>query len=227
MTLIVNRRKRIAITMRQVTEPRFGEVRDAISLDWVNYLSANWPDMILLPLPNRPELVDGWAEALDIEAALLTNGNDWGSAPERDETETRLVNWCRRRNRPVLGACRGMQAINAMFGGSIDPDIKCAAGQSHAGVTHQITLSDPVFADMADARFLQVNSYHDQGVTRSGLASDLHPFAMAGEVVEGCHHRSEAILAIQWHPERPDGPTAFDRRLIDRFLSQGAFWAAN
>lgn len=216
---------RVAITMRQVTEPRFGEVRDTISRDWEKYLAATWPGMILLPLPNRPDLVEGWLEALDIEAAILTNGNDWGSAPERDETETRLVNWCRGRGRPVLGACRGLQALNAMFGGRIEPDISRISGQTHAGVTHQITLEDPVFVQMATTRSLQVNSYHDQGVTSAGLASALRPFALAGAVVEGFCHEAEAILAIQWHPERPGGPAAFDKQLIDRFLAHGAFWA--
>lgn len=58
-----------------------------------------------------------------------------------------------------------------------------------------------------------------------GLARDCTAFALTDDaVVEGFHHDREAILAVQWHPERPDPAAAFDRALIARLFADGAWW---
>lgn len=216
---------RIAISMRQVVDPRHGECRDALASDWGSYIASIWPGITLLPLLNQPDGVDIWADSLDIDGAILSNGNDWGDAPARDETETRLVSWCRRNRRPVFGACRGLQAINRVFGGVIDSDISTVGKHTHGGQAHPVQLIDPVFAGVAGRESVEINSYHDQGVLRSGLADVLRPFAMAeNDVVEGFYHPEEPILAIQWHPERPCLAQKFSNILIRRIFEDGAFW---
>lgn len=216
---------RIAISMRQVVDPRHGERRDALASDWGSYIASIWPRVTLLPLLNQPDRVDVWADSLAIDGAILSNGNDWGEAPARDETETRLVAWCRRNERPVLGACRGLQAINAMLGGGIHSDISTAGRHTHGGQAHPVQIIDPVFVKVAGGRSMEINSYHDQGVLRSGLAGTLRPFAVAGnDVVEGFYHPAEPILAIQWHPERPSSAQDFSNILIRRIFEDGAFW---
>lgn len=216
---------RVAISMRQVVDPRHGERRDALSSDWGRYLAAIWPNMILLPLLNQPDQVEAWAADLAIDGAILSNGNDWGEAKARDETETRLVAWCRRNGRPVFGACRGLQALNRILGGAVNPDISAASRHAHGGQDHSVQIVDPLFARMAGRQSLEINSYHDQGVLRSGLADALQPFAVAGdEVVEGFYHPAEPILAIQWHPERPSPAQDFSNILIRQIFEDGAFW---
>lgn len=215
---------RLAVTMRRVTDPVHGELRDALSVDWTTYLAQNWPDLVILPVANHPEMVMRWADDLSIDAVLLTNGNDWGAAPERDATEALLVQWCRDRQKPVIGVCRGLQALNKMMGGALEQDLGALVSQSHAGVTHAVNICSDDFQEFAGAETLTVNSYHDQGVTQQGLADGLVPFAVTSDdVIEGFYHPDEPILAIQWHPERPGGPDAFNRRLIQAGLS-GAQW---
>ena len=216
---------RVAISTRRITDPLHGEARDALSEDWYHYLHATWPEIEILPLLNAPDRVTRWASNMLIDAAILSNGNDWGECTARDETERALVSLCRTRGIPVLGVCRGFQVLNALEGGAIETDIAGASGHCHGGVRHNVTLCSSQFEELSVSKHIVVNSYHDQGVTTSGLASTLIPFALSdGAVVEGFYHPTEAILGIQWHPERPGAPDKFDKALIGAFLSRGAFW---
>lgn len=216
---------RLAITQRVVENQAYAERRDALSQDWPAYLSAALPGAVILPLPNRPEGVEGFVEELDISGAILTGGNDWGAAPERDQTESRLVSECRARALPVLGVCRGLQALNFLLGGTIETDLESRTKTKHIASNHLVTLCGAQFLQMAGADKLEVNSYHDQGVTHDGLAGDCTAFALADDaVVEGFHHLREPILAVQWHPERPGPAAAFDQALITRLFADGAWW---
>lgn len=216
---------RLAITQRVVENQAYAERRDALSQDWLAYLSAALPGAVILPLPNRPQGVEGFVEELDISGAILTGGNDWGEAPERDQTESRLVSECRARALPVLGVCRGLQALNFLLGGTIETDLESRTKTKHIASNHLVTLCGAQFLQMAGADKLEVNSYHDQGVTHDGLAGDCTAFALADDaVVEGFHHLREPILAVQWHPERPGPAAAFDQALITRLFADGAWW---
>ena len=116
-------------------------------------------------------------------------------------------------------------STTALEGGDVETDIAGVSGYCHGGTRHDVTLSSPKFVELAGSERIVVNSYHDQGVTTSGLAPGLVPFALSdGAVVEGFHHPIEAIVGIQWHPERAGAPDDFDRVMIGAFLSRGAFW---
>jgi gamma-glutamyl-gamma-aminobutyrate hydrolase PuuD len=211
--------------MRRVIDPGFGERRDVLSQDWVRYLYSLWPELVLLPLVNHPDSVEKWAEDLQLDGALMSNGNNWGEEPDRDHSEERLLAWCRKRSRPILGVCRGFQVMNRLFGGSVHEDISSVDRHVHGGKPHDVALTADSFSDLAGGEKIAVNSYHDQGVVLSGLSADLRAFAMGkGEVVEGFYHPSEPILGFQWHPERPSDAQQFNDRLLKMFFSKGAFW---
>ncbi|MGM0702856.1 MAG: gamma-glutamyl-gamma-aminobutyrate hydrolase family protein [Pseudomonadota bacterium] len=216
---------RIAITMRRINDPRYGEVRDAISRDWYDYLNTLCDNIVFLPVPNQPGSVRAWLSALSIEGVILSNGNDWGESNDRDKTERVLVEWCRETSTPIFGVCRGLQALNTMFGGSIHTNISSLTPHAHEGTIHSVSIVDQNFSKFAGTDSLFVNSYHNQGVTYANLANDFVPFVLDGtEVVEAFYHRNEPILAVQWHPERANPSREFDAALIQRVLSEGAFW---
>ncbi len=126
---------------------------------------------------------------------------------------------------PVLGVCRGLQVINFLIGGTIEADLESRTKTKHVASNHPVALRGAQFLRMAGADRLEVNSYHDQGVRHDGLAGDCTAFALADDaVVEGFHHVREPILAVQWHPERPDPAAAFDRALITRLFADRAWW---
>ena len=63
-----------------------------------------------------------------------------------------------------------------------------------------------------------VNSFHHQSVAR--LAPQLFPAAIAGDgTIEAVSSNVSPVLAVQWHPERPDGGVTDEFfRIVRRML---------
>lgn len=136
--------------------------------------------------------------------------------PDRDRTEKALIGLCRKQGKPILGICRGMQYLNALWGGKISK-------LDSLKVSRPIREDHPV--DVSGERWL-VNQYHNDGIYLSDLAPAFTPFAIDREngVVEGFASETEKILAIQWHPERPfSDPRSGEntQKLVWKFLATG------
>ena len=216
---------RLLISMRVVENDSYPEQRDALTLDWPAYFAAEFPEVLLVPVLNRPEGVKRLFEELSAGGLVLSNGNDIGQAPLRDETERLLIDYCLEHRLPVLGFCRGLQMINVYFGGELVTDIVASGKKSHVAVEHPVQLNNRFFAELAPEGPLSVNSFHNQGVTLDSLAGQLEAFAVSGDgIVEGLFHPGAPVLAVQWHPERQGGCPEFNRRLIGTFLHEGRFW---
>lgn len=216
---------RIGITMRSVDNESYPEIRDAISRDWPGYIAEVLPEGVLIPLLNHPDRVACSLEDLRIDGLILSNGNDWGESPERDETETKLVSYCREREVPILGVCRGFQVLNILFGGTLTRDLEKTGMDNHIAVSHKLRIIGNPFMKWVSESGVEVNSYHKQGVLTSGLAGEMEAFAFAGnDVVEGFVHRNKAIIGIQWHPERANDAAALNRKLIKNLFKKGLFW---
>ena len=213
---------RLAITQRVVVSETYPERRDALSQDWAKYIAEIFSEAHLVPLLNRPESAVAALSALDIGGVILTGGNNLEDAPERDETESRVIAACRQRGTPLLGVCRGLQMLNVALGGTVEMNARVRTKTEHVAANHVVTLHGTPFVDLAGTAELEVNSFHDCAVFGDGLAPRCEAFALASDgVVEGFRHASEPILAVQWHPERPNPASDFDRGLITRFLRNG------
>ena len=174
-----------------------------------------------------------------MQGLLLTGGADIDPArygrptegaratePERDELEAEAFAAADERGLPVLGICRGLQALNVFLGGRLVQDVP---GHLGAGWTHGPPLRHPMriasgtrlarilFPTNVRGGVVEVNSYHHQGIRTSDLAPTLVPNAFAssaiGELVEGVETRSgRFVVGIQCHPERTEStPDAFER----------------
>ncbi|MEY8097993.1 gamma-glutamyl-gamma-aminobutyrate hydrolase family protein [Falsihalocynthiibacter sp. S25ZX9] len=215
----------IAITQRVLENPSYPDRRDALGHDWIRAFGEHFPEAVLVPVPNNLPDVSAWLAAVRPHGIILSNGNDWGDAPERDATETHLYEHALKTNLPLLGVCRGLQVIHKLTGGEIETSVSDATGQSHTAVRHDIEISTAPFREIAGGGELTVNSYHNQGALLSGgVAPEFEVFATAGDCVEGFAHRSKPVLAIQWHPERDGGSPAFDFTVIRKLFTDGAFW---
>ena len=174
-----------------------------------------------------------------MQGLLLTGGADIDPArygrptegaratePERDELEAEAFAAADERGLPVLGICRGLQALNVFLGGRLVQDVP---GHLGAGWTHGPPLRHPMriasgtrlarilFPTNVRGGVVEVNSYHHQGIRTADLAPTLVPNAFAssaiGELVEGVETRSgRFVVGIQCHPERTEStPDAFER----------------
>jgi putative glutamine amidotransferase len=176
---------------------------------------------------------------------LLTGGADldparYGQAvagsrdmePDRDELEAAAFAAAVRRGVPVLGICRGLQAMNAFAGGSIlqDVDRHAGAGWGHgAALTHPVqlvpgTLTARILDPTASGAPLIVNSYHHQAVRPEDLAPGLVATAFAdspaGVLVEALEGPKDGPwrMAVQCHPERTESTPRVFEQLFAAFV---------
>ena len=154
-----------------------------------------------------------------------------GIEPERDALEAAAWAAAAERDVPVLGICRGLQAINVFSGGRllqhVDGHAGPAFGAGPAG-THAVRIvgGSRLARILSPARAvgtLEVNTYHHQGIRAGDLAPGLVPSAWAtspaGDLVEGFESGAgRLILGVQCHPERMESTPAEFERLFAFFV---------
>jgi len=216
---------RIAITQRVIENKEYIEYRDALSHDWLLFLSEILPECAIIPVPNIVSNINDWCNNLSINGIILSNGNDWGSAEVRDITEKKLVKYALEHDIPTLGVCRGFQVLNIIFGGELEENLKKHTTQKHVCTDHELSIVNKKFLSHIGLDAIKTNSFHNQGVLLDGMASCLQAFAVAPDnVVEGFFHPEHNILGLQWHPERRSPNEKLDKQLIQQLFLEGRFW---
>lgn len=191
----------VALTQRVIRDPATGERRDGLDQRWWEFLAAC--GLMPLALPNHLATAAHMVEALRPVGTVLTGGGDLaalgGDTPERDEVETWLLARAVE-GMPLLGVCRGMQAVQHRWGTVIGP----VAG--HVRAEHDLT------GPLGER---SVNSFH--GLGAHDVPAPLIVLARAPDgVIEAVGHQTAPILGIMWHPERRD---AFDPRDVALFVN--------
>lgn len=137
--------------------------------------------------------------------------------PHRDAMEEKLIKHCIGEKIPIIATCRGMQYMNALFGGKIlyHPELKIDRPR---GVDHQIYLCE-------EERTIWVNNFHQDVIPIDGLAPCFKPLAIdvENQTVEAFGSEEMKILALQWHPERKfETSNALEetRKLVVNFIQK-------
>ena len=202
---------RIGITQRVAENEAYSERRDCLDQRWADFIVQ--VGGIMVPLPNgiKANPID-YLEALDLDAFILSGGNTLAhlaprakdTAPERDEFETTLIKYAQDNGIPILGVCRGMQMINHFFGGSM------IRVKNHVANRHPIEARLGNFSLPAN-----VNSFHDWGISKQGLADNLNISAVDNNgSVEAFEDSSAKIYGIMWHPEREQPFNQLDIKFV-------------
>jgi putative glutamine amidotransferase len=150
--------------------------------------------------------------------------------PGRDRLEEEAFRVAARRGVPVLGVCRGLQAINVFSGGQLVQHVDGHAGAAYGHgdpVRHTIEVVPGTrlagLLGAAAAEPLLVNSYHHQAVVADGLAAGLVASAWTTDdippLIEGLESMDDRFLfAIQCHPERTDSTPPVLERLFEALV---------
>ncbi len=174
-----------------------------------------------------------------MDGLLLTGGADieparygrpltgsTGVETDRDELEAQAWASADTRGLPVLGICRGFQAINVFSGGTLLQHVDGHAGPGYGqGPARQhplrlvpgSRLARILFPTNARGGVLPVNTYHHQAIRAADLAPGLLASAWAtspdGDLVEGFETSTgRFVIGVQCHPERTEStPEAFER----------------
>lgn len=167
-------------------------------------------------LQNILEVVDG---------LLFTGGGDinplfldeepilelHGINHKRDRQELLLMTMAANKQIPILGICRGIQIMNAAFGGYLYQDIhsqreqKCIKHDQdlERGIaSHTIQINkESILHDIFNVEKLAVNSFHHQAVKEAAPGFKVSARSNDGiiEAIESTEFKS--MIGVQWHPE--------------------------
>lgn len=199
--------KKIIYTQRVEFIQSYGEHRDCC--DQMIPLFLERCGFIPIPIMNCPDIVESFVQSVLANGIFFTGGNDLskygGDAPERDETERRLLKISIQKNIPLFGICRGMQFIMDYFGSSLEKV------DGHVKMNHRVKGN--IFRD-------RVNSYHKMGAFKVN-----RPLITLGKaedgVIEAVQHEKYSMAGIMWHPEREKGFSQKDINIIKKFYEGG------
>ncbi|MCF8009214.1 MAG: gamma-glutamyl-gamma-aminobutyrate hydrolase family protein [Halanaerobiales bacterium] len=129
----------------------------------------------------------------------------------RDKQELKLIELALKKDKAILGICRGFQLLNIYFGGDIYQDIKqdLETEYLHFGgrfpkckKIHPVSIEkDSILSSIFNQDLIEVNSFHHQAVRKLGDNLIKTAYSPDG-LIEGFEStKYENVWAVQWHPE--------------------------
>lgn len=130
---------------------------------------------------------------------------------QRDEMEQALIPRILEAGKPILGICRGMQALNVATKGTLYQDIhrthpastiRHAQRRPFTAPTHEVdVVPGSLLAQITESQRFGVNSLHHQCVCEPGRGMAVSARADDG-VIEAIEMPDAAfVIGVQWHPE--------------------------
>ncbi len=197
----------------------------------IHFIQLHYIDMVrnggglpvLLPITDDEAEINGLSDRLD--GIVFTGGPDdldpalYGEEnthsrdvnPRRDQCEVMYVHAMRKRGKPILGVCRGMQILNVALKGSIYQDIPTQIknaiphplDENNKEVFHNIRFKgDSFLMEIFGREDLRINSSHHQSVKKTGEGLSIIAEAPDGVIEAIVHTTDRCTVGIQWHPER-------------------------
>src|SRR5918997_1348142 len=213
-------------TLRRQGEPPHAEM--ALGMTYLQAIERAGGVPVVLP----PCVSDLEALISRLDGVCLSGGPDLDpeayGAPERhaelgptepslDAFELALARAALERGMPLLGICRGAQALNVACGGTLHQHLPGhRQAEPGAVTTHDVeVLPGTRLARLLGAGPVAVNSFHHQAVDRLGGGLRIAARAADGtvEAIEGAGF----VLGVQWHAE-----AMTDGRLFEALASASA-----
>jgi len=203
------------MSMRVTEAQNYKEERNSIAYEYISFFEQLGYFIVLIP--NNSKNIEQYFN-LNVDLVVLSGGNNINPKLYnnddilediynlRDDIERSLVNLAIQKDIKILGICRGFHFINIFFNGSLTHNIK-----NHVNKKHILNSNNSILNTK------EVNSFHNQAILESGLASQLTKLAVTNDdIIEAFISQNKNILGVQWHPERQE--KQFDKKLINQFL---------
>lgn len=198
-----------------------GIYRSYVNEDYIVSLEKAGCVPVMLPPVTGEENVKSQVECMD--GVVLSGGYDidpvlYGEQPlprlgyvmsEVDRFYMEVIRAADELGKPVLGICKGIQALNVAFGGTLYQDlesqkpgvIKHVQQAPRSNGSHEISVKPDSFIGSILPERHMVNSFHHQAVRKA--AEGFRVTAVAGDGTVECIERQEGtfMCGVQWHPE--------------------------
>lgn len=198
------------------------EIKEGISFvrnEYLDYVSECFTPVIL-PMENNDKLIE------ECDCFLVTGGDDINPKYYNEENEShssyvdirvdeldkKVIEHALKTRKPLLGICRGIQALNVFLGGTLLQHIE--------DKSHEKNLDDKLVLNGEGRYFknifpsnISINSYHHQAIKK--LAPGLVNVGESRGIIEAVEHNEYPILAVQWHPEKLHD--IYSKKLIELF----------
>ena len=149
------------------------------------------------------------------------------TVPERDWMDAYILKEAIRRDKAVLGICRGHQLMNAALGGTLYQDLDTQfesevchrMKEPYDAVAHGVDiLPGTPLAKVLGAEKMGVNSRHHQAIR--DLAPGLKAQAAAGDgLIESVYLPDKRFVwGLQWHPEHAFRVSEENRKIVAAFV---------
>jgi putative glutamine amidotransferase len=154
--------------------------------------------------------------------------------PKREAADELLLQDAFNLQKPVLGICYGLQAMNVWLGGTLIQDLPAAGIAKLVNHTpgREVREAHPVLLEagsrlfgLAGAAQVAVNSSHHQAVGRLGDSLVKAGVSPEDGVIEAVEARGKAfVVGVQWHPERTADSDHFSQQIFTAFLAAARAW---
>lgn len=211
-------RVRIGITCSEIDENK--RSMQSVNEDYIDAIIKAGGIPFLLPICDEEKVIQYQVEGID--GLLVTGGIDMNplfyhenycykqgeSSYRRDAYEMKLIQYAYQFKKPIFGICRGQQAINVAFGGSLYQDNSLAGNhvmqhtqlEKRAYPSHKIDIMEDSFLTPIFGKTAYVNSFHHQSIKT--LAEHFRVVARSDDqIIEAIEHINQPIWAVQFHPE--------------------------
>jgi putative glutamine amidotransferase len=203
------------------TERDLAPARLSLRLSYTQALQEAGAIAVVLPAHGY---VDDAAALLDrVDGLLVSGGPDldpavYGQAPHpalgpdvdrvADEYEQALLHAAAERDLPLLGICRGLQALNVSRGGTLHQHLPDRSDvehlQRHEGfaAAHDVDVErGSLLHWLTGCDGLDVNSFHHQAADRIAAGLEICAHAPDGVVEALWDPAASFCLGVQWHAE--------------------------
>ncbi len=189
---------------------------------YINALEYAGAIPLIIPMTENQTTLEYYLNLCD--GILLSGGQDvqpelYGETPQphcgevfpcRDKLDRYIFEYALAMDKPVLGICRGCQAMNVFSGGSLYQDLKIDFGteENHRmeapfNRTAHLMIPQPgtPLSELIGERLFEVNSVHHQGIKRLADSFDIMAVSEDG-IIEAIYMPDRRFVwGVQWHPE--------------------------